>query len=159
MFTQILVPLDGSELAERALPAAERLATATGATLHLVRAVGVPQTLEAAHGPTYLPGDIYEDLIAWETEAARAYLAAARERVAGESRVTARAVRGHLELAASIPDIAPDFYVEYRRTRRRGGDRVFVAPQRHEPPSDRQCLEGQRIPSMSSRSQRLSPWR
>lgn len=38
MFTTILVPLDGSPLAERAVPYAERLAQATGATLVLVRA-------------------------------------------------------------------------------------------------------------------------
>jgi len=38
MFTTILVPLDGSPLAERAVPYAERLARATGATLTLVRA-------------------------------------------------------------------------------------------------------------------------
>lgn len=38
MFTTILVPLDGSPLAERAVPYAERLARAAGATLTLVRA-------------------------------------------------------------------------------------------------------------------------
>ena len=38
MFTTILVPLDGSSLAERAVPYAEKLARATGATLVLVRA-------------------------------------------------------------------------------------------------------------------------
>jgi nucleotide-binding universal stress UspA family protein len=38
MFTTILVPLDGSSLAERAVPYAEKLARATGATLTLVRA-------------------------------------------------------------------------------------------------------------------------
>src|SRR6188768_1864769 len=38
MFTTILVPLDGSGLAERAVPYAERLARATGARLALVRA-------------------------------------------------------------------------------------------------------------------------
>ncbi len=36
MFTSILVPLDGSALAEQALPVAVRLARATGAELHLV---------------------------------------------------------------------------------------------------------------------------
>jgi nucleotide-binding universal stress UspA family protein len=39
MCEQIRVPLDGSALAERALPCATRLAQTTGATLHLVRAV------------------------------------------------------------------------------------------------------------------------
>lgn len=39
MFNQILVPLDGSPFAERALPAAEALAASSGAALALVRAV------------------------------------------------------------------------------------------------------------------------
>ena len=42
-FRTILVPLDGSELAEQALPLAEHLAMATGAELELVR-VHVPPT-------------------------------------------------------------------------------------------------------------------
>jgi len=36
-FRTILVPLDGSELSEQALPLAQRLAAATGAGLDLVR--------------------------------------------------------------------------------------------------------------------------
>jgi nucleotide-binding universal stress UspA family protein len=39
MYTRILVPLDGSKLAERALPAAEELARLVRAPLHLVRMV------------------------------------------------------------------------------------------------------------------------
>lgn len=39
MFTTIMVPLDGSPLAERSLPYAEMLARASGGTLALVRAV------------------------------------------------------------------------------------------------------------------------
>src|SRR5436853_582850 len=49
MFAHIMVPLDGSELAERALPCAERLAVAAGATLHLVRIVEPPAW------PAYVP--------------------------------------------------------------------------------------------------------
>lgn len=37
MFTQILVPLDGSELAEKALPHAQGLAKTYGAAIHLLR--------------------------------------------------------------------------------------------------------------------------
>jgi nucleotide-binding universal stress UspA family protein len=86
-----MVPLDGSDLAERALPAAERLAAAIGATLHLVRVVDVPQEFKAALGPVYLPSTIYEDLMTRETEAATADLGVVRERVTGEAHVTARA--------------------------------------------------------------------
>ena len=39
MFKRILVPLDGSERAERALPIAARLARASGGTIILVRVV------------------------------------------------------------------------------------------------------------------------
>jgi nucleotide-binding universal stress UspA family protein len=41
MFKQILVPLDGSAFAERALPVATALATSGGAGLALVRVVEV----------------------------------------------------------------------------------------------------------------------
>ena len=43
MYRSLLVPLDGSELAEQALPLAEHLAMATGAELELIR-VHVPPT-------------------------------------------------------------------------------------------------------------------
>ena len=39
MYTRILIPLDGSELAESALPEAEKLAKLTGAKLVLVRVI------------------------------------------------------------------------------------------------------------------------
>ena len=41
MFTRIFVPLDGSTLAEQALPYAEELAGLFGASLHIVRVVDV----------------------------------------------------------------------------------------------------------------------
>jgi nucleotide-binding universal stress UspA family protein len=44
MFTRIVVPLDGSDIAEQALATAEDLAKTTGATLHLVRVVEFPST-------------------------------------------------------------------------------------------------------------------
>lgn len=43
MFTRILVPLDGSAMAERALPVAERIVSATGATGSVLRLVCVHQ--------------------------------------------------------------------------------------------------------------------
>ena len=43
MFERIVVPLDGSELAEKALPAAEELARLAGAPLHLIRVVDLPR--------------------------------------------------------------------------------------------------------------------
>ena len=39
MFTRILVPLDGSELAERALPLAQGMTQSSSATIHIVQVV------------------------------------------------------------------------------------------------------------------------
>jgi len=80
MFGRIMVPLDGSELAERALPCAERLARLMGATLHLVRVAGpVFETTNSAvpETETELERDDADFLVA-EMRAAEAYLARAR---------------------------------------------------------------------------------
>jgi len=50
MFRRVVVPLDGSELAERALPQAEDLARLASAPLHLVRVVDVTSLLRGAYG-------------------------------------------------------------------------------------------------------------
>ena len=42
MYKRIVVPLDGSDLAEHALPTGEELARLTGAPLHLLRVVNYP---------------------------------------------------------------------------------------------------------------------
>ena len=49
MYRRIVIPVDGSELAERALPQGEALARLTGAPLHLVRVVDL--TGLARYGP------------------------------------------------------------------------------------------------------------
>ena len=50
MFTNILVALDGSELAEEALPVARDLANSSVGTIHLIQAVSRQPELEAVHG-------------------------------------------------------------------------------------------------------------
>lgn len=47
--TQIIVPLDGSVAAEKALPAATRLARTSGAALHVIRAVPQARAREQRH--------------------------------------------------------------------------------------------------------------
>ena len=73
MISTILVPLDGSPLAEQALPHACRLASTTGASLVLVRA--------APHVP--VAGDPASPLRVTVREA-EAYLSVLRQRLAGE---------------------------------------------------------------------------
>lgn len=78
MFTRILVPLDRSELAERALPGAERLAQQMGATLHLVRVIEPPPS---SYGYVALG---YDDLVATETTTGEEYLQQLRERLVSD---------------------------------------------------------------------------
>src|SRR5262249_21767164 len=53
---RILVPLDGSELAEAVLPHASMLAQRLGATIELVRAYAPPAALLAAAAASAMPG-------------------------------------------------------------------------------------------------------
>jgi nucleotide-binding universal stress UspA family protein len=53
MYSQILVPLDGSENAERALPHAQELAQAAGAILHLIQVVSHSEELDMVRGGGY----------------------------------------------------------------------------------------------------------
>ncbi len=50
MFTHILVALDGSELAEQALPMAENIARSSNATIHLIQVISRQPELQAARG-------------------------------------------------------------------------------------------------------------
>jgi nucleotide-binding universal stress UspA family protein len=95
MFTQILIPLDGSTLAERALPYAQQLAL-PGATLHLVRVVDVFQYLTwSPFAPPLLPATV-DEMVNAEYEAADAYLHAVQQRLPGAGvRVAALEVRGN----------------------------------------------------------------
>ncbi|HEX6817985.1 MAG TPA: universal stress protein [Ktedonobacterales bacterium] len=69
----ILIPLDGSPSAERALPAAEKIACATGATLLLLRTV--PPLAWAEHlGPGAMSPQMYQQLLDDEQRMARNYL-------------------------------------------------------------------------------------
>jgi nucleotide-binding universal stress UspA family protein len=78
MYSQILVPLDGSENSEGALPHAQELAQAAGATLHLIQVVSRSEELDMVRGGGYdfLAAEYSQDL-------AREYIAARINR-AGE---------------------------------------------------------------------------
>ena len=79
MFTRIMVPLDGSALAEQALPVAGHLAEVEGATLHLVRVVEPPAavTIQRLGAPV----NVYEEVIAAAWQEATAYLEEMRARL------------------------------------------------------------------------------
>ena len=49
MFSNILVPVDGSEIGERSLPMAQDLAQLSGGTIHLVQVISRDPELQALH--------------------------------------------------------------------------------------------------------------
>ena len=78
VFQSILVPLDGSELAEEALPEAQRFAQAFGARLHVVTAVSVNVV-----GPNEAWAGISTQLMDSFVEDARRYLEDVKIRTPG----------------------------------------------------------------------------
>lgn len=74
MFQKIVVPLDGSELAERAVPIAARIARSTGASLILVRVVYPPIRYASYTYMLITPEEFYSEVAEEETEVARNYL-------------------------------------------------------------------------------------
>ncbi len=91
----ILVPLDGSTRAECALPLAERLASALGSRLLLVRVVEPSARISDLAGEIP-PWRVNQELSAIEDEVTLEYLArvAAAVRGRGSAQVAIRAVRG-----------------------------------------------------------------
>ncbi len=78
MYTKILIPLDGSTLAERAIVQAEEIAKATGAELILI------QVVQAPLGKTPEAGQAEEEKAFRENAAqARAYLSMVATRISG----------------------------------------------------------------------------
>ena len=74
MFHRILVPLDGSELAERALEPAMRLAKQFGGEITLLRVVVPEPVLVALPGLSPRPYDVYDAELRHDQEDAEAYL-------------------------------------------------------------------------------------
>jgi nucleotide-binding universal stress UspA family protein len=104
MFQQIMVPLDGSEVAERALPCAERLARLAGATVHLVRVIeSPPDPSRMVWVPDMVgavPTGMYADLVAAETRQATVYLDKMHAQVtAAGLRAQAAPLTGHAAAA------------------------------------------------------------
>lgn len=104
---KILVPLDGSALAERALKPAQELAVAIGADLHLLRVT------TSAHRMLETPSmrEVFDDIAQHETEEAEAYLRSKHSET----------IDGHMfyevevaneTVAATIVDFAADHQID-----------------------------------------------
>jgi nucleotide-binding universal stress UspA family protein len=103
MFSTLIVPLDGSELAERALPYAVRFAAERGGRLVLVR---------AALGPPPSGRDWEHQQVAALDEAT-AYLGRVAEKVATRVQVTTAPLFGHAadEILAAVEQFDADSIV------------------------------------------------
>ena len=99
MFRKILVPLDGSSLAEKALPVAEEEAKAYGASIVLLRVVH-PNFFDKPFSKAE------KTLIEKYKEQANKYLAMVAERVRNEAAVNVRAEVGEGDPAKVILDVA-----------------------------------------------------
>jgi nucleotide-binding universal stress UspA family protein len=75
LYTRIIVPLDGSKLAERALPEAEQLAKLTGAPLLLLRVVDYSSRDRLGDFGLLYEYEAMAQALAEEHEIAEAYLA------------------------------------------------------------------------------------
>lgn len=83
MYRRIVVPLDGSDVAEAALPQAEGLAKLTGAPLLLLRVIDISRLDRYGGYGMAFDVTVYDGLIEEERTSAGAYLEQVRQAVAG----------------------------------------------------------------------------
>ena len=103
---RILVPLDGSELAAKALPVAESLCQQLSAQLDLVQVLP-PLVLPYVGGEPYIPGEVYTRIETDRNQEARKYLAEVAM-AAREHGVTAQTYLEHGDPAARLLDLAKE---------------------------------------------------
>jgi len=82
MYRRIVVPLDGSKLAEESLPQAEELARLTGAPIHLIWVVDYTRLERYGPYALALEYSAAEPMLAEEIAIARSYLQGVEERLA-----------------------------------------------------------------------------
>lgn len=74
MYSRIVLPLDGSAVAEQALDQAKEMSSLTGAPLHLLRVVDPLDYQRASLTGMFIEGEMIAQALADEEEQARQYL-------------------------------------------------------------------------------------
>ena len=98
MYSNIIVPLDGSENSERSLPHAAELGKALGSTIHLVQVITQSEEMqlmsaaESSFAVSAQYQEMADQLIASRIEQAEAYLAEVRRRLEADGISVASAV-------------------------------------------------------------------
>ena len=96
MYQRIVVPLDGSKLAERALPEAERLARLIVAPIHLVRVIDLTQLPWYGQFGMVMAYEAAEPALTEESTTASSYLQTIADRITTSGLVAETEVRrGH----------------------------------------------------------------
>ena len=107
MYQRIIVPLDGSELAERALPEAEELARLSGAELLIMRVVGFPATQAGGFGMWDVQQGVLAELVEQDTRDSETYLLDIKQRSAETGLKVATEIRRGLVVPAILHDLKP----------------------------------------------------
>jgi nucleotide-binding universal stress UspA family protein len=121
---RVLVPLDGSVLAEAAVPVASALAKRLGIPVHLIRVTNAAMTLATLSGaapfPVTPPADIYDRMASDLDRSARTYLGEVAQRLRGEGVEVSLEVRDGSPYV-EIPDAVQDGDVLVMTSHGRGG--------------------------------------
>ncbi len=125
MYERIVVPLDGSETAERALAPALELAGRLGTALHLVRVADVTRFRFGANEAAVEYAALGRELAAEET-AARAYLAAVRSRLTEQGLTPTTEVRRGLAARELVEVARPGDLLVMASHGRTGAARWFL---------------------------------
>jgi len=100
VYKRVIVPLDGSELAEQALPNATQLARASNAPLLLVSVVGYPYLESKGLSSWALQQEALDQVVKEETDRAQQYLESVRSTLAADGfEVSSEVRRGSVDRA------------------------------------------------------------
>lgn len=107
--SRIIVPLDGSDLAEEALPVAAALAKRTGGVVRLVHVISPSSmVVPTPIGPVAYPGEIYQEVVNEMTDSGQAMLEEAKEKLDGvdvETQILNGPVAASIENAVEPDDL------------------------------------------------------
>ncbi len=155
MYSRIVVPLDGSEVAAQALPAAEEMARLCGASMHLLRVVDFGRLEWTGHQG--IPATVVNE----QTHAAEAYLENIRDTIAERGVVVTTEVRRGASGQAIVDDVTPGDLVVMTSHGRSGVARWFLGSVaenviRHSPVPV-MLIRAAALPAISSSTSSTSP--
>ena len=126
MYKRVIVPLDGSELAQRALPDATGLARASNASMLLVSVVGYPYLERKGLSSWALQQEALDQVVREETGQAEQYLNGVKERLVAEGFDVSTEVRRGAVDQAILADSQPGDVIVMTTHGRGGVARWFL---------------------------------